>query len=147
MLFHSHVIVIIIFSVFFYSTTGVGWRLPILGLSSSYQIIGQNWNGGSAVPVVGPVSPLGVWIHVATSYDSTNGIRLWLNGTLIGSTGSFSYSPSSAPNTVTLGNSLSRQSSCVTGSISKGQFYEKMDELRIYSRELTATEVDALANP
>jgi hypothetical protein len=35
-------------------------------------------------------------------------------------------------------------STCTTDPIRKGQFYEMMDELRVYSRELNAADVDAL---
>ena len=36
---------------------------------------------------------------------------------------------------------------CQGGPTEKGQFYGIMDELRIYSRELNASDVYALANP
>ena len=99
------------------------------------------------MPVTGPVVPLTVWTHVVSSYSAPNGVRLWINGTLIGSTGSFAYAPSAAPNTIILGNSLAGTSVCANGNIVKGQFYGMMDELRVYSRELNAAEVAALANP
>ena len=128
-------------------TTGLGWCIPIIGLSSSYQIVGQSWNLTGSVPVVGPVVPLTTWTHVVHSYSATNGVRLWINGTLIGSTGPFMYAPSGARNTITLGTSLSGTSSCAPGNVTKGQFYGMMDELRVYSRELNASEVAVLANP
>lgn len=128
-------------------TSGLGWCLPIIGLSSTFQIIGQNWNSTGAVPITGPVVPLTVWTHVVSSYSPTNGMRMWINGTLIGSTGSFAYAPSTAPNTITLGSSLSGITGCANTNIVKGQFYGMMDELRVYSRELNASEVAALANP
>ena len=123
------------------------WCLPIVGLSSSNQIIGQNWNSTNPVLVTGPVLPIGVWTHVVTSYSATNGIRLWINGTLIGTTGAFTYSPSTVPNTITLGSSLGGQSYCAYGTIVKGQFYGMMDEFRVYARELNSTDVYTLANP
>jgi hypothetical protein len=125
----------------------LGWCLPILGLSSIYQVIGQNWKSYSTVAVTGPIIPLATWIHVVTSYSATNGIRLWVNGTLIGSTGPFAYAPSGTYNTITLGSSLAGLTACAFGSVVKGQFYGMMDELRVYARELNATEVYALANP
>ena len=128
-------------------TTGTGWCLPIIGLSPSFQIIGQSWYRFGTVPVIGPVVPMTVWTHVVTSYSDTNGVRLWINGTLIGSTGPFMYRPSNVPNTITLGSVLYGTVSCDPGKIAKGQFYGMMDELRVYSRELNAAEVFALANP
>lgn len=128
-------------------TSGLGWCIPIIGLSSSYQIIGQSWNQTGSVPVIGPVVPLTTWTHVVHSYSATNGVRLWINGTLIGSTGPFMYAPSGARNTITLGSSLNGTANCAFGNIVKGQFYGMMDELRVYSRELNASEVAVLANP
>ena len=101
----------------------------------------------NTVPIIGPVVPLAIWTHIVTSYSDSNGVRLWINGALIGSTGPFAYAPSSAPNTITLGNSLSGLATCAAGMVTKGQFYGMMDELRVYSRELNAAEVAALANP
>ncbi len=90
---------------------------------------------------------MSIWYHLVTSYSATNGIRLWINGTLIGSTGPFSYAPSTVPNTITVASPLGSTGNCALGNIVSGQFYGLVDELRIYSRELNATEVAALANP
>jgi hypothetical protein len=125
----------------------MGWCIPIIGLSASNQIVGQSWNLTGAVAVTGPILSLGAWTHIVTSYSATNGVRLWINGTLVNSTGPFGYSPSTVPNSITLGNSLAGQANCAFGSIVKGQFYGMMDELRVYSRELNSSEVYALANP
>lgn len=124
-----------------------GWCLPILGLSSSYQVIAQNWNSSWPAAVTGPVIPVATWVHLVTSYSATNGIRLWINGTLIGSSGPFSYSPSTVPNSIIVGSSLASVGLCATGNIAHGQFYGVIDELKIYARELNATEVSTLANP
>lgn len=127
------------------SSNGLGWCLPIIGLSSSSQIVGQNWHtSGVTVGIIGPVLPLASWTHIVTSYSSTNGVRLWVNGTLIGSTGPFSYNPSNAANTISLGNSPSGPGPCAFGDVQKGQFYGMMDEVRVYSRELTAAQIATL---
>lgn len=76
-----------------------------------------------------------------------NGVRLWVNGSLIDSTGSFSYVPSNSSNSLTLGSSLQGTTTCISGPIARGQFYGMMDELRIYSRELDVCDVHELANP
>lgn len=110
-------------------------------------MIGQNWNSSWPVAVTGPVIPLATWTHLVTSYSATNGIRLWVNGTLIGSSGPFSYTPSGVPNTIIAGSALNSTGFCATGNINHGQFYGRLDELKIYARELNATEVFALANP
>ncbi|UJR11610.1 hypothetical protein I4U23_015792 [Adineta vaga] len=98
------------------------------------------------IPMLGPVLQAGVWNHIVTSYSMTNGVRLWINGTLMGSSPTFTYAASSSPNWITVGTTFPAAMSCAHGSVSVGQFYGMIDELRVYSRELTASDVSALAN-
>jgi len=120
--------------------------MPVIGLTSSYDIVGQYYDNNT-VSLMGPILPLQVWTHVVTSYSATNGLRLWVNGTLVSSLNPFTYGSSGVPDTITLGSSLNGTSTCYTGPIETGQFYGKMDELRVYSRELNASDVYTLANP
>ena len=120
--------------------------MPILGLTSSGQIAAQSFNG-AAVGITGPVVPFESWTHVVTSYNPITGMRLWVNGSLSAASGRFNYISSSVPNSITLGSSLSGTPICATGPVRKGQFYGIIDELRIYSRELSASDVYTLANP
>ncbi|CAF1225486.1 unnamed protein product [Adineta steineri] len=128
------------------SSNGTLWCIPMLGLSSSDEIIGQSWNL-SMVAIQGPILQLGVWTHIVTSYSMDNGVRLWINGTLIGSSIPFTYSASSLPDWITVGTTFSAAVPCAHGNVAVGQFYGMIDELRIYSRELTSSDVYALANP
>lgn len=131
------------------SSAGVQpWCLPIVGLSISKQIVGQNFASNLAsVSVTGPILLVDVWTHIVTSYSPANGVRLWVNGSLIGASGPFNYNPSGVPNFITLASMLSGVGHCFAGSTERGQFYGIMDELRIYSRELNASDVYILANP
>ncbi|CAF1065997.1 unnamed protein product [Adineta steineri] len=125
-------------------TGGGGWCIDFMGFSSSGQIIGASYDGVIR-DVVGPILSTNVWVHVATTFSTTNGVRLYVNGSLIGSTGAIIYAASGTLNTVTLGNPL--RTGCVKKSIAPGTFYGYLDEFRLYSRELTAADVTALANP
>ncbi|CAF0893767.1 unnamed protein product [Didymodactylos carnosus] len=127
------------------STIGTGWCIPMIGLSASGQIITQSWNN-TAVAVTGPILTLNVWTHVVETYSVMNGIRMYLNGTLYGSTGAFFYMASNVPNTITLGNPLNG-TSCTSALFVAGQYQGAMDEFRLYSRELNSTDVYSLANP
>ncbi len=102
---------------------------------------------GNVTAITGHKLPFETWTHVVTSYSAIHGIRLWVNGSLFNSSGLFTYASSNASNTITLGSSLAGTSLCTTGPIRMGQFYGMMDELRVYSRELNACDVNALANP
>jgi hypothetical protein len=70
-----------------------------------------------------------------------------VNGLLVNTSGAFAYVASNLSDTITLGSSLNGKSSCAAGPIQMGQFYGMMDELRVYSRELSICDVYALANP
>ncbi|CAF4225714.1 unnamed protein product [Adineta steineri] len=112
-----------------------------MGFSSSGQIVGATWDGGFE-EVVGPILSTSVWVHVAITFSQTHGLRLYVNGSLIGSTGGIAYAASGSSNTVMLGSSRGVRS-CAK-SITPGTFYGYLDEFRVYSRELSATEVSAL---
>ena len=125
----------------------LGWCIPIMGLTSSGQIAVNSWNSGS-VPITGPSVPLLTWTHVAATYSSSNGERLYVNGVQYGSPSSvFAFGGSGVPMTITLGSSLLGAGGCSTGTIQMGQYRGSLDEFRVYARELTAAQVSALANP
>ncbi|CAF0796535.1 unnamed protein product [Adineta steineri] len=123
---------------------GAGWCTDFIGFSSSGQIVGASYDG-TVKNVVGPVVSINAWTHVTTTFSTTNGVRLYVNGSLINSTGTMAYSASGAVNTLTLGNP--RVTGCATKSIVPGTFYGYLDEFRLYSRELSAADVTTLANP
>lgn len=127
------------------SNTNGGWCIPIVGFTSSGLIAILSWNLGN-VPVNGPTVPLNSWTHVASTYSLANGLRLYINGTLRASVSSFTFTAGGVPMTITLGSSLLGVSGCATGTIQMGQFYGALDEVYVYARELTATEVAAHTN-
>ena len=126
--------------------SAVGWCISVLGLSVSNQIIGQNWNGVE-VSVTGPVLPLNTWTHLVTSYSPSTGLSLWVNGTRVASPVPLRIAAPDAPLFLTLGTRVPSSWRCANGSIQGGQFYGMMDELRVYSRELNASEICSLACP
>jgi hypothetical protein len=126
-------------------TSGTGWCVGFIGLSSTGQIIITSWNNG-AVQVTGPVPTVGQWVHIAYTYLQTHGIRLYINGVLYGQSAAFTFLASGVSMTVTLGQCLNG-ASCSCGTISPGSFPGEMDEFYVYSRELTQAYVTALANP
>ena len=120
-----------------------GWCVGFLTMTSSGNIMANLWNGGP-VPSSGPVLPLNIWNHIGYTYSFTNGIRLYVNGSLYSTTGSFTYSASNALAQILLGGCGSG-SSCTPGY--GGPFTGALDEFFLYSRELTAAQILALANP
>ncbi|CAF1122983.1 unnamed protein product [Adineta ricciae] len=128
------------------SSNGTLWCISMLGLTTSDEIIGESWNN-SIVAVQGPALVAGVWTHIVTSYSLTNGVRLWINGSLIGSSPQFTYAASNLANWITIGTTFSDAVQCAHGNVSIGQFYGMIDEMKVYSRELTSSDVYQLANP
>ncbi|CAF1623546.1 unnamed protein product, partial [Didymodactylos carnosus] len=126
-------------------STGAGWCFPFLGFSSSGAIIAQVTNSSNTVTSVnGPIIQTGpFWTHIVQTFSSTNGTRLYVDGSVRassnGSTGG-SYSASGVQNYVTLGSNQG-QSCSTTGDIVLGQYTGAVDELRVYSRELSSTEI------
>jgi CSLREA domain-containing protein len=77
---------------------------------------------------------LATWYHLAGTYDG-NTLRLYRNGTEVGT-------PVSIEGTVATGDGV-----VLGGNGSGGEtLYGRMDDVRIYNRALSATEIQALAN-
>ena len=90
---------------------------------------------------------LNQWTHISMTYSTTNGIRLFVYGNLQNSNNNYNdYTASGTMNTITMGNSaqLDGCTNDKTGII-QSQFQGKIDELKIFSRELSTTEVYQLS--
>jgi len=121
------------------SNGGGSWCIGMLGLGSSGQLIASSW-GGATICAVGPTLAPNNWTHAAMTYSTSNGLRLYLNGNLRNSTNPFSYAASGAQNYLFLGDSVN--GTTCAGTL--GQFSGALDEFRLYSRELTASDVVTL---
>jgi hypothetical protein len=116
-----------------------------MGLSSTGQLVSSVTNTGSLVSVTGPVLPIGVWTHVASTYSIANGIHLYINDTLVGSANVSNHDAIAIPMALTLGNVL-HGNSCIRVTVPT-PYRGLMDEFRLYSRELSAADICLLANP
>ncbi|CAF3914490.1 unnamed protein product [Rotaria sp. Silwood1] len=129
------------------NSSGLGWCIPFLGFATNGSIIAQMLNGIIRY-VIGPSIPLApTWTHIIETWGPVNGLRLYIDNVLVASTTSManSYTASTVPNYVTLGNSLSGASVCNGGLLgSMSPFNGDIDEFRIYSRELTANDICTL---
>ena len=126
-------------------SNGAGWCLPALGLTSSGQLTTYS-NSPLAVGVVGPVVPIASWTHAAVTYSVGNGLVLYINGTLTNSLAPFSFVSGGQAMHLFM-SSPSSGISCVSGYNISGSYSGAVDELRVYSRELSASDVVALVNP
>ncbi|CAF1497964.1 unnamed protein product [Adineta steineri] len=126
-----------------------GWCTPMIGFNQkSYltvQTLGKN--GIYTASYTASTLSLNQWTHISMTYSNTNGIRLYVSGNLQGSNNNYNdYAASGTMNTITMGNSAQwdKCTSDDTGII-QSQFQGKIDELKIYSRELSKTEVYQLS--
>ncbi|CAM4848173.1 unnamed protein product [Rotaria magnacalcarata] len=112
-------------------------------MTSTGYITAHLWNSGD-VAISGPILPLNTWTHIGYTYSYSDGLHLYINGVIYSSTGSFTYTASGVPMYMLLG-SDGGGTSCSPGY--GGPFTGALDEFYLYTREITASEVQKLANP
>lgn len=132
--------------------TGTGTHcFPLLGFDGSGALVAQVMTAaGSVVSVTGPILLVSTstWMHVVQTWSSSNGLKLYVNNTLVSSAAAGSFVTSrTTPNYLTLGDCLSGCSgSCTNGGISTaGPHQGNVDEWRIYIRELSVADVCTLS--
>lgn len=133
------------FSVFLNGSSS--WCLATMKLTASGQIVINSYNG-SLISLFGPYATLNQWTHVAMTYSTINGLRLFIDGFQHGSSSlPFTYKTESLPMVITLGSSLLGFGYCGGAPMPISQYQGYLDEFRVYARELTPKEVWTLANP
>ena len=131
------------------SSSNTGWCVPMIGYNISGYLTVQTLgsNGIYATSFTSAILSLNQWTHVAMTYSTTNGIRLFVNGSLVNSNSHYlDYSASGNVSTITVGTCL-QPMTCAVGQtkIVPFQFHGKIDEMKIFSRELSTSEVSQLA--
>ena len=132
---------------------GTDWCIDFLGFSSTGHIVALALEYNNPGEVIGPIIQANNWTHIVTTYSTTNGFQLYVNGLLVGSTGQKPYKGSEKINILTLGNSLQGRTNslesgtCYSESIDPSVYYGAIDEFRVYAKELSAAEIWTLSNP
>ncbi len=100
--------------------------------------IGMNINGGTGVNSEPVYFTLGKWAHVAVTFDSTGRVSNYINGVLVGAP-AVSGDPVgiTTTNALTIGNRSTATDRTFDGTI---------DDLRVYNRPLSSTEIKMLYN-
>jgi hypothetical protein len=104
-------------------------------------------NGTYAASLINGTLPLNIWTHVSMTYSTTNGIQLFVNGSLVNINNTYiDYSASGEFCTIVVGTCL-QPNTCAAyeTKIVPSQFEGMVDELKIFSRELSANEIEQLA--
>ena len=124
--------------------TAMSWCLPFVGFAASGGVIGQTLSSTSVRSVLGPsVSTSSAWSHIFVTWSTTNKLQLYVNNVLVGSNNLATiYTGSGLSNYVTLGNGFAGAGSCFQGILGSSNPYNgDIDDFRVYSRELTSSEV------
>ncbi len=123
----------------------------MIGFDNTGYLTIQTWsnNGLYTITSTAIMLSLNVWSHVSMTYSLTDGIRLFINGLLVGNNNNDtlnSYVASGEMVTITVGTCL-QPNTCAFNQtkIVPSQFRGKIDELKIFSRELSINEVFQLA--
>ncbi|CAF1136917.1 unnamed protein product [Rotaria sordida] len=132
-------------------STGLGlWCLSLIGFASNGTLVAQIYNGTTVLSVMAStLIPLSssFWTHIVQTWSSTNGLRLYIDNVLVASLPSATTFSASGitPNYATLASSLLGSGSCLAGAINAtSPFTGGIDDFKIYSRELSATDVCTL---
>jgi hypothetical protein len=125
-----------------------GWCLPVIGFSNTGLLTIQSWGsiGVYATSLINETLPLNVWTHASMTYSTTNGIQLFVNGSLVNMNNNYTdYLASGEFCTIVVGTCLHPNACGYRTKIVPSQFQGKIDELKIYSRELSNSEIEQLA--
>ncbi len=112
----------------------LGWCLPPMAIVSGYAR-GYSWNGGGVSVTGTSTISSGVWTHIVNTWDASGGLKIYVNGSLENTTSQATYIASGLSNYLWLAYSTG---SCAGDA---GDFDGSLDDVRVYSRSLTAAEV------
>ena len=124
---------------------GTGWCTPFLIFSSTGYLITEVYDASSTITLNGPTILYNTWTHIIQTYSTTNGQRLYINGILYSSSSaSTQYGASQVTDYLTFGNMLTG-TYCANPSTITTVYQGRLDELRVYSRELSSIDSCLLA--
>jgi hypothetical protein len=119
---------------------GTGWCIPFLTLTNGhFAATGWDQADGEVDAVDPAVSTNGEWHQVISTWDPTNGLRLFVDGDLVSSTPQPDYAASGSPMYASLGlgtNACSNDQGYLDGIV---------DDARIYSRALLPEDVQSIS--
>jgi hypothetical protein len=122
-------------------TSGGGWCIPFLRLEGG-KFSATGWDSGLPTSAVSSTTvQADTWYQVLTSWDATNGLRLFVNGVLEDSTPQPNFTAAGSPVYTFIG--------IGAPSCSQNQGYLKavVDDVRIYSRALDTEDIEEISNP
>ena len=128
-----------------WNTSNNGWLvLKDTGTTASFRL-SSNWGGGNAIRAVATNNAFsdGNWHHLAVTYGGSghSSIKMYVDGTAQ----TLNVNLTGTVGTITYGTNLAFGVKEATGSFSD-KYDGELDDIGIWKRELTATEIGKLAN-
>ncbi|MES2223558.1 MAG: LamG domain-containing protein [Patescibacteria group bacterium] len=118
------------------SENGLGWCIPFLAVTDG-KFSAISFDGSAKYATEQDTPTTNIWHHVVTTWNSTEGLKLYVDGVLKATT--------AQPTFAAAGNSiyvqLARGASCTADT---GFFSGSIDDVRVYNRALSAGQVRAL---
>ncbi|CAF1473614.1 unnamed protein product [Adineta steineri] len=122
--------------------SSTNWCMQLVGITSSGALVFKINGMSSSAQNISTTN----WIHLAYTYSQINEARFFINGNLVGNLQAL-FTPANSSVTLNIGGRPSTNPSCTSSSITSGFYQGLVDELKIFSRELSSTDIIALANP
>jgi hypothetical protein len=117
------------------------WCQDMMGLTYAGQIAFHT--NGANPQITGPFINALQWTHIAFTYNSTDGTTMYINGVRYANTGATSFSSSGQIDWITIGSNIV---GCTPSPIYGGYYFGAIDEVYVFRRELSASDVSSLAN-
>ena len=127
---------------------GRSWCMPYMGFNGNGSLFVQILSGGVKSVLLTDLLPVQSWSHIAQTWSPTNGLRLYVNSTLMASNPSLtSNSASGVPMYVFIASGVAGLFHCARCALTFRQpFPGAIDDFRIYSRELTDVDLCTIQN-
>ena len=120
-----------------------GSCFSLMGITSATGLTGHLMVQGYAWSIIyGPFLTMNTWTHVSLTYSSANGMTLYVNGVLFGSTGTCTFYGTGWITWLQFGSNFA-----CSANVPNGGYQGSIDEIYVHSRELTQADITALANP
>ncbi|CAF1019598.1 unnamed protein product [Didymodactylos carnosus] len=127
-----------------FSSTSTGSScLSLMGITLGGQIIVQAYYSNNP-SIVGPQLSTNTWTHIGYTYSTTNGMILYYNGAAYLTLAVSSFYNNGYIDYLNFGSNLG---CCGCANVPNYAFQGSLDELYVYRREISASEMLALANP
>ncbi len=130
--------------VLFNNPTNLSFCWNMISFDYQGHLISQTYVNRTTVSITGTTVQTNVWTHITQTYSLINGFKLYINGTFINGTGSIIFVNTNQPQTVTIGNCLQNCQICDNNFVINPPYVGLIDEFRIYSTELTSSEIQTI---